>query len=62
MPRAAEGQHVEVLEQERLLYRIEQRRTVRDRRLRANARCLMWLLLAASASVHHEQVLHALGI
>lgn len=49
----------EAMEHECVRYASERRRTIRDRRIRANTRCLVWLLLIV---VYHDAILRVVGL
>lgn len=49
----------EAVEHECVRYASERRRTIRDRRIRANTRCLVWLLLVV---VYHDAILRVVGL
>lgn len=51
----------EAIKRECVHYVSEQRRTVRDRRIRANVRCLAWLVLVPTAALH-DTILHVIGL
>jgi hypothetical protein len=51
----------EAIKQECVHYVSEQRRTIRDRRIRANMRCLAWLVLVPTAAFH-DAILHVIGL
>jgi hypothetical protein len=51
----------EAIKQERVHYVSEQRRTLRDRRIRANMRCIAWLVLVPTATFH-DAIIHVIGL
>lgn len=51
----------EAIKQECIGYASERRRTIRDRRIRANMRCVAWLVLVPTAAFH-DAILHAIGL
>lgn len=51
----------EAMKQEYVQYFSEQRRTIRDQRLRANARCISWLL-TVPVIAFHDVILRVIGL
>lgn len=49
----------EAMEHECVRYASERRRTIRDRRIRTNTRCLVWLVLVIA---YHDAILRAVGL
>lgn len=47
------------MELECIRYASERRRTIRDRRIRANTRCLVWILMVV---ICHDAILRAVGL
>jgi hypothetical protein len=53
----------DAIKEEWVRYASEQRRTIRDRRIRANMRCLGWLvLLVPTAGAFHDVILRFVGL
>jgi hypothetical protein len=50
------------MRQEYVGYIAEQRRTIRDKRLRANARCIGWILVGSTTAAFHAPILHIIGL
>jgi hypothetical protein len=50
------------MRQEYVGYIAEQRRTIRDKRLRANVRCIGWLLVVSTTAAFHAPILRIIGL
>lgn len=52
----------DAMRQEYVGYIAEQRRTIRDKRLRANVRCIGWLLVVSTTAAFHAPILRIIGL